>query len=401
MDDASQVVPVLRYEDVEQAASWLCRAFGFRRRRAVKDAAGDVSYILLTCGRSAVLIRPVLNSDFDDLMVQPGNAGAASTQVCYLTVSDLDRHYRRADAAGARIEIAPGSDGLGGDFYICRDLDGHVWSFGTRNYRVAPRFALRLRAGSRRASQWASVVAVAALAAGAWAFHDGYQGQSRQLAMTPASVVSMSGDVAGDMLHSLRRTAAELDRVREDNVQLTAEVASVTSRLRQQRTVWERAGAQLAVLQADLAGERKARDAAVADAVRSEHDMKALRADLDQQKQHQAVLQQQLQVTTAALLEAQREAASPRVQPSSIQTETKATPRAPRAIPVRPAEAIACYRQLMRGRVGWGGGAEWLPVNAHALCKGTRNARQTIGCFEAGIRAGRQWREAVDACRAT
>lgn len=401
MDDASQVVPVLRYQDVEQAAGWLCRAFGFRRRRVVKDEAGEISYILLTCGRGTLLIRPVSNTDFDDLMVQPGDAGDASTQVCYLSVPDFDAHYWRARAAGARVEIAPGSDGLGGYFYSCRDLDGHLWSFGTQNYRVAAPFRSLLSAGSRRASQWASVVTVAALAAGAWAFHDGHQGQSHRLTMTPASMDSVSGDTAGDMLRSLRRTAAELDRVREQNARLTDEVASATSRERQQRTAWERTSAELAGLQADLTGERKARDAAVAETVRSERDVKALRADLEQQKQQRAALEEQLQTALAAVQDARHEATSPRAQPASVQMETMAAPRAPRATRTHPAEAIACYRQLMLGRVGWGGGAAWLPTNAHALCAGTRNARRTIGCFEAGIRAGRPWREAVNACRAT
>lgn len=399
MDDASQIVPVLRYKDVEQAAGWLCRAFGFRRRRVVKDAAGDISYILLTCGRSTLLIRPVSNSEFDDLMVQPENAGAASTQVCYMAVSDLDRHYRRADAAGAHIDIAPGSDGLGGDFYTCRDLEGHVWSFGTQDYRVAPPFASRLRAGSRRASQWASVVTVAALAAGAWAFHDGPHGEPRRLALTPASMSSIRAD--GDMSQSLQRTVAALDGVREDNVRLMAEVASVTSRERQQYTVSERTGAEIKILQAQLAVERKGRDAAVAEVARSEQAVKALRTDLEQQTQHRTVLQEQLQVAMAALLDARQEAPSARVEPFSIRTETLVAPRSPRAVRARPAEALVCYRQVMRGRVGWGWGAEWLPANAHALCAGTRNARQTIGCFEAGIRAKRSWREAVNACRAT
>ena len=96
--------------------------------------------------------------------------GEASTQVCYLVVPDVDAHYRRAAIAGAHIELAPGSDGFGGAFYSCRDLEGHVWSFGTRDYQVAPRAIARLGAGLRRASQWVSVAAAMAVAAGAWAF---------------------------------------------------------------------------------------------------------------------------------------------------------------------------------------------------------------------------------------
>lgn len=400
MDHASQIVPVLRYNDVGQAAGWLRGAFGFRRRRVVRDAAGDISYILLTGGRSTLLIRPVSNTEFDDLMVQPGDAGEASTQACYLPVVDFDAHYRRARAAGARIEIAPGSDGLGGYFYSCRDLDGHLWSFGTRDYRCAAPLGTLLGASSRRASQWASMLTVAAVAAGAWAFHDGYPDEPRRFASTAASIASAAGAAAAavDMAQSLQRAVAALDRAREDTARLKAEVASVRSHERQERTAWERTGSELAVVQAHLASERQARDAAVAGLAGTAQELKALRTDLEQQKQHRAALQEQLQTAMAALLDTQPDTVSPGVRSADIQTGAIAAPRPSRAA---PAEAIACYRQLMQGRVDWGGGTAWLPANAHALCTGARNARRTIGCFEAGIRAGRPWREAVNACRAT
>ncbi len=400
MDDASQIVPVLRYKDVKLAAAWLCRAFGFRRRRVVRGAAGDVSYILLACGRSTLLIRPVSSSDFDDLMVQPDHDGQASTQVCYLAVPDVDAHYRRAAIAGARIELAPGSDGLGGDFYTCRDLEGHLWSFGTRDYGVGPRFASRLGAGSRRASQVVSVMAMVALAAGAWAFHPGGARDAR-LVVTMAAAATERSENGGQVLHLLRRTTAELDRVREENARLAAEIASVRSHEGRQRAVWERTGAELALLQEHLASARKARDAAVTEVARSAQELKALRADVEQQKQDRAAFQEQLQATTAALVDARREAAPAAAQTSSIRTDTVVRPRAQRAIPARPGEAVACYRQVMRGEVSWGGGTVWLPENAHALCSGTQNARRTIGCFQAGIRAGWPWRDALGTCRAT
>jgi uncharacterized glyoxalase superfamily protein PhnB len=398
MDDSSQIVSVLRYKDVEQAAIWLCRAFGFRRRRVVRDAAGDVRYILLASGRSALLLRPVSSSDFDDLMVQPENAGRASTQVCYLAVSDLDAHYRRAAIAGARIELAPGSDGLGGAFYSCRDLEGHVWSFGTPDYRVAPRFTARLRARAERMSHWVSVTAIGAVAAGAWAFHPGSAAQVAPVVTASVPALARSDD-GGSYL--VRRTTAALDRAREENARLAAELAAAKSHERRQSAIWEQTSAEVALVHEQLIGERKARDLAVADVTKSAQELKALRVDLEQQKQQRAGLQEQLQRTMAALVDARREAISAATQPSRVRTETATPPPPQRAVPARPAEAIACYRQVMGGRVSWGDGTAWLPHNAHALCSGTGNARRTISCFEAGVRAGQSWREAINACRAT
>jgi uncharacterized glyoxalase superfamily protein PhnB len=400
MDDTSQIVSVLRYKDVEHAAAWLYQAFGFRRRRVVRDAAGGVRYILLASGRSTLLIRPVSNSDFDELMTQPENAGQASTQVCYLTVSDLDAHYRRAAIAGAHIELAPGRDGLGGNFYSCRDLEGHVWSFGTRDYETAPRFASRLRAGLRRASERVSMLAMAAVAAAVWAFHPGDmpEGQPVVTASTNAPVRSENG---GQVSHLLERTTAALDRVREENARLAAEIASIRLHERRQRAIWEQTGAELALIQEQLTVERKARAAAVADGAKSAQELKALRADAERQEQQRTALQEQLQTTMAALVDARREPMSTGERPPGIRTETVASPRPERATRTRPAEAIECYRQLMRGSVNWGGGTEWLPHNAQALCSGTGNARRTIGCFEAGVRAGRPWRETITMCRQT
>ncbi|NJO22021.1 MAG: hypothetical protein HC868_02560 [Sphingomonadales bacterium] len=333
-------------------------------------------------------------------MVQPDHAGQACTQVCYLAVPDVDAHYRRAAIAGATIELAPGSDGLGGDFYTCRDLEGHLWSFGTRDYRVGPRFASRLGAGSRRASQLVSVMAMVAVAAGAWAFHPGSASDARSVVTTAAAATERSEN-GGQVLHQLRRTTAERDSVREENARLAAEIALVRSHERLQRAIREQTGGEMAVLQEHLAREREARDAAVAEATRSAQELKALRADVEQQKQQRAVLQEQLQTTMAALVDARREAVPAAAQTSSVRTDTVAPPRAQRAIRARPAEAIACYRRVMRGDINWGGGTAWLPENAQALCSGTHNARRTIGCFEAGVRAGRPWRDVLAACRTT
>lgn len=415
MHEAPGFIPVLRYRDVGQAARWLCAAFGFSQRRLAADASGDVSYVLLTFGCGTVLIRPVSNSEFDDLMAQPDDVGEASTQVCYVAVPELDAHYRRARAAGARIELAPQSDGLCGSFYTCRDLDGHLWSFGTQDHRAAVPMASRLRSGSRLASQLTSVVTVAALAAGAWACINGYLDAAKHPPLVMASAAApVRSDTGADVLASLQRTAAELDRARHENARLVASVASARSQEQQQRAAWERTSAEIASLQAGLTLERKARDAALGEAAKAAQDVKALRGELELQKQQRVATQEQLQVMMAALVDARQDAEPPRVQHSSVQTgaiSSSPTPRAdpdPRITPTPrtgqpapPAETAACYRQLMGGRINWGGGTEWLPSNAQALCSGTRNARQTIDCFQAQVRAKRPWREAVNACRTT
>jgi uncharacterized glyoxalase superfamily protein PhnB len=127
---ATTITPVLRYRDVSLASRWLCAAFGFQEHNRAQELGGHVRYVSLRLGDSFVLLRPIGSSVFDNLMVQPETVGGANTQTCYLTIADATDHSERAKAAGAIIELEPQDDGLGGSFYTCRDLEGHLWSFG-------------------------------------------------------------------------------------------------------------------------------------------------------------------------------------------------------------------------------------------------------------------------------
>jgi uncharacterized glyoxalase superfamily protein PhnB len=130
------MTPVLRYRNPGAAARWLCEAFGLREHASAQESDEHVKYILLGLGESCVLVRPVSSSVFDDLMVQPSAVGGGNTHVLYLTIADADAHCTHAKSAGAKIELEPQDDGLGGRFYTCRDPEGHLWSFGTRSYAL-------------------------------------------------------------------------------------------------------------------------------------------------------------------------------------------------------------------------------------------------------------------------
>ena len=63
-------------------------------------------------------------------------------------------------------------------------------------------------------------------------------------------------------------------------------------------------------------------------------------------------------------------------------------------------EPGACFARVTTGGVNWGGGTSWNPSNALDLCRATRNASATIGCFQAQIARRVHWRQAIPACRA-
>lgn len=117
---------------------WLCAAFGFTARGVVQEAGGAIVSAQLVSGNGMVMLAPVGQSGFDELMKQPDEIGGAETQSCYFVVADSDAHYAAAMAHGAEIVLDLQSFENGGRGYLCRDLEGHLWSFGTFDPWRAP-----------------------------------------------------------------------------------------------------------------------------------------------------------------------------------------------------------------------------------------------------------------------
>lgn len=64
-------------------------------------------------------------------MRSPRETGGVGTVELIVHVADPDAHYRCAVATGARI-VSPVEDKpYGGRGYVCRDIEGHVWAFGS------------------------------------------------------------------------------------------------------------------------------------------------------------------------------------------------------------------------------------------------------------------------------
>jgi uncharacterized glyoxalase superfamily protein PhnB len=125
------VIPCLRYRDAPAAIEWLCRAFGFEKHLVVPGKKGTIDHAQLSFGSGMVMLGSVVDSEFGRLMRQPDEIAGAETQTPYVIVSDADALYSRAKAAGAKIVVDIKDEDYGGRGFTCRDLEGHVWSFGT------------------------------------------------------------------------------------------------------------------------------------------------------------------------------------------------------------------------------------------------------------------------------
>ncbi len=125
------VIPCLRYCNALTAIDWLCQTFGFEKQLVVPNKDGTISHAQLAFGNGMIMLGSVLDSQFGRLMKQPDEIGGAETQCAYVIVSDADVLYARAKAARAEIVIDIKDEDYGGRGFSCRDLEGHLWNFGT------------------------------------------------------------------------------------------------------------------------------------------------------------------------------------------------------------------------------------------------------------------------------
>lgn len=114
-DQTPNIFPFMRFADPDAAFEWLSRAFGFAERVVYRSEEGAVQHAEISLGPGIVMFGPG----------DPAEGGV------YVTVEDADAHYERAKAAGAEILRELEDTDYGSREYTARDLEGHVWSFGT------------------------------------------------------------------------------------------------------------------------------------------------------------------------------------------------------------------------------------------------------------------------------
>lgn len=114
------VIPVLAYEDVGAAVSWLCEAFGFEERWRAGNHRAQ-----LWVGDGAIAVTE-------------GATGADAPSSVMVRVADVDGHHRRAVEHGAVTSGAPVDYPYGERQYTATDLGGHRWTFSQTVADVAP-----------------------------------------------------------------------------------------------------------------------------------------------------------------------------------------------------------------------------------------------------------------------
>jgi uncharacterized glyoxalase superfamily protein PhnB len=118
------VIPVLAYPDVNQAAAWLCDAFGFSVRLRI-----GTHRVQLNVGDGAVTVREMRPNE---VYAAPGGHSVT------IRVEDADAHFDRARHHGARITQEPVTHPYGERQYNADDFAGHSWTFSQSVTDVHP-----------------------------------------------------------------------------------------------------------------------------------------------------------------------------------------------------------------------------------------------------------------------
>ena len=127
------IIPQLPYADIRGALAFLERAFGFREISSARmeGADGVLHHALVEFGDGVIGI----GTQGAHGAVSPQRGGTES-QYLSVAVADLQAHYQRALAAGARIARAPrGPDARA---YEALDPEGHRWRFVHQRLREVP-----------------------------------------------------------------------------------------------------------------------------------------------------------------------------------------------------------------------------------------------------------------------
>ena len=122
-----RVIPLLVYRDIQAAHDFLVEAFGFEPGGVERTADGQPVHGEVRVGGTAIWLHRVTG---EHQLGSPQTVGMASAGLV-VHVSDVDAHFARAHAAGARIDSQPTDQPYGQREYGARDPEGHRWWFAT------------------------------------------------------------------------------------------------------------------------------------------------------------------------------------------------------------------------------------------------------------------------------
>lgn len=128
---ADIVLPHLMYQDLAAAIAWLSNAFGFREHYHYGEPMSGAQMCLdQHRGRACFMLKQSRGKT-------PALLGYG-TQSLTVFIENVDAHFARAKAAGAKILEEPHETVYGEYQYAAEDLDGHHWLFSRHARDLSP-----------------------------------------------------------------------------------------------------------------------------------------------------------------------------------------------------------------------------------------------------------------------
>jgi len=125
--NVTKLIPVIVYADIRRAHDFLVEVFGFDAGGVACDGAGRPVHGEVTAGDTTIWLHAVSpNHRLDTPQGMPANHGGLVVRV-----PNVDEHFERVRAAGAKIESAPMDQEYGQREYGVSDPEGHRWWFAT------------------------------------------------------------------------------------------------------------------------------------------------------------------------------------------------------------------------------------------------------------------------------
>jgi uncharacterized glyoxalase superfamily protein PhnB len=120
------------YQSVEDAIAWLTKTFGFAEHYRYGEPGGPASGAQMHLGDAWIMLGRAREGS-----ATPAQLSCA-TQSLTVFVENLEAHFQRAKAAGAKIVEELHETEYGEPHYAALDLDGHHWLFSRHARDVSP-----------------------------------------------------------------------------------------------------------------------------------------------------------------------------------------------------------------------------------------------------------------------
>ena len=127
MANHAQLIPVLSYHDIPAAHDFLVNAFGFSGGGVERDEGGRPIHGEVNMDGATIWLHRMTA---EHRLESPLTHDVANAGI-FVYVEDVDAHFARAHAAGARIDSPPIDQPYGQREYGARDPEGHRWWFAT------------------------------------------------------------------------------------------------------------------------------------------------------------------------------------------------------------------------------------------------------------------------------